>query len=180
MKKTQIGAKSYEEALERAQNKSKQSLIGKKHLLKRTKIRLVGTSTKAELKAEIQAILRQIVIARDGGCFLRNYESEVTPQYRNCGGYRNDDDLILQAEHLHSRSNANSFSDSRLVVCVCQRHHIYYKPQHSAEYNLLARKFIGEKKSLLWDKVISDRSPVKVDLKLELIVLKQELKKYEK
>lgn len=94
----------------------------------------------------------------------------------NCGGYRNDGELILQAEHLHTRSNASSFSDSRLVVCVCQRHHIYYKPQHSVEYNELARDFIGKKNAQLWDRVKEDRTPHKVDLKLELLALKQEYK----
>ena len=145
--------------------------------MRKTKLRLVGQSTSAELKREIQATLRQIVIARDGGCFLRNYTNEITPQYRNCGGYRNDGELILQAEHLHTRSNARSFSDNRLVVCVCQRHHIYYKPQHSDEYNGIAKKYIGKKNAKLWEDVKNDYSPHKVDLKLELLALKQEFKK---
>lgn len=147
--------------------------------LKRKKLRLVGISDTATLKREIQATLREVVIARDGGCFLRNYENEITPQFRQCGGYRNDGELILQAEHLHTRSNARSFSDSRLVVCACQRHHIYYKAQHSDEYNTLAKKYIGEKNTKLWESVKNDYSPHKVDLKLELLALKQELKKYQ-
>ena len=145
--------------------------------MKRTKIRVKGTSTTAQLKDDIQATLREIVILRDGGCWLRNYKERVNPQYMNCGGYRKDGGLILQAEHLHSRSNANSFSDSRLVVCCCQRHHIYYKPQFSDEYNALARDFIGEERAKLWDRVRDDRSPHKQDLRLELLALKQELKK---
>ena len=145
--------------------------------MKRTKLRVKGTSTTAQLKDDIQATLREIVILRDGGCWLRNYKERVTPQYRECGGWRKDGGLILQAEHLHSRSNANSFSDSRLVVCCCQRHHIYYKPQFSDEYNALAREFIGEENARLWDRVRDDRSPHKQDLQLELLVLKQELKK---
>lgn len=142
----------------------------------RGKLRLVGQSTTTELKNEIQGILRKIVILRDGGCFLRNYTSRITPQYTQCGGYRNDGVLILQAEHLHSRSHAISFSDPRLVVCVCQRHHIYYKPQHSAEYNELAREFIGKENAKLWDRVREDRTAHKVDLKLELLALKKQLK----
>ena len=143
--------------------------------MKRTRIRVAGTSTTKELKDEIQYILREIVIARDGGCFLRNFKSKITPQYRECGGYRKDGKLILQAEHLHTRSNASSFSDSRLVVCVCHRHHIFYKPQHSDEYNGLAREFIGKKNSELWERVKNDYTAHKVDLKLALIGLKQEL-----
>lgn len=147
--------------------------------LRRTKLRVVGHSTTAELKKEIQALLRQIVIKRDGGCFLRGYAHRIAPQYMACGPYRNDGKLVLQAEHLHSRSNANSFSDSRLVVCVCMRHHIFYKPQHSAEYNELAREYIGPQTAALWDRVRDDRSAWKVDLKLEKLVLEQELKSYE-
>jgi hypothetical protein len=116
------------------------------------------------------------VILRDGGCFLRNYTQNLNSQYVNCGGFRKDRNLILQAEHLHSRSNANSFSDSRLVVCVCQRHHIYYKPQFSAEYNELAGIFIGKKNKTLWDIIRNDRTSHKIDLKLAKIALEQELK----
>lgn len=154
--------------------KRKSPLRAKTPLKRKTKLHVVGHSTTTELKNEIQAMLRKIVIKRDGGCFLRNYRSKIQPQYVNCGGYRNDGELILQAEHLHSRSNANSFSDSRLVVCCCQRHHIYYKPQYSDEYNSIAREFIGKERSKLWDRVAADHSPHKVDLKLELLALKQE------
>lgn len=140
--------------------------------LKRTKLRLAGHSTTADLKKEIQALLRQIVIKRDEGCILRNY-----PSTGQCGGYRKDGELILQAEHLHTRSNAASFSDSRLVVCLCSRHHIFYKPQHADEYYQVVRKHIGTIRSLLLDRVQQDYSPHKVDLKMELIALKQEFKK---
>lgn len=146
--------------------------------LRRTNIRSVGISSRSEMRAEIQALLRAIVILRDGGCFLRRYSHKMNGgQYLRCGGHRKDGDFILQAEHLESRSNASSFSDSRLVVCICQRHHIYYKPQHSAEYNELAGLFIGSSRKKLWDAVRKDRSPHKVDLKLERLVLIGELKK---
>lgn len=145
--------------------------------LRRTKLRLVGQSSKTELKNEIQAILRAIVILRDGGCFLRHYSKNIESNYVSCSGKRKDGDLILQAEHLHTRGNASSFSDSRLVVCVCQRHHIYYKPQFTVSYNELAKTYIGEKRSKLWEAVRLDRSPHKVDLKLEKLALEQELKK---
>jgi len=152
-------------------------IVKKPYNLKQTKLNILGQSTSSELKREIQATLREIVILRDGGCFLRKFQGKITPQYRNCGGFRKDGNLILQAEHLHTRAKAISFSDSRLVVCVCQRHHIYYKPQFSDEYNKLAKEFIGKERSNLWDKVSEDRLSHKIDLKLELIALKQELKK---
>jgi hypothetical protein len=148
--------------------------------LRRTKLRLVGHSTTSELKTEIQAVLRQIGIIRDGGCFLRNFTSEITPQYQKCGGFTKAGDLILQFEHLHSRSNAISFSDSRLGVCICLRHHLYYKKQYPAEYEQFARRFIGEQRSALLDRVRADHRPYKVDLKLELLALRQELLLYKK
>jgi len=150
-----------------------------KTALRRTKLRVVGHSTTSELKKEIQAVLRQIVIVRDGGCFLRNYTDRIQPSYRLCGGFRNDGELILQAEHLHSRGNALSFSDSRLVVCCCARHHLWYKKQYPDEYYKFAREFIGKERSELLNRVQEDHTPHKVDLKLELIALTQELKTYE-
>ena len=145
-------------------------------LKRKTPLRKQSQSPSALFKVQIQATLRQIVILRDGGCFLRNYQNKITPQYRECGGYTNAGDLILQAEHLHTRSNAASFSDSRLVVCCCKRHHIFYKPQHSAEYNELARDFIGKDNAKLWDRVKEDHRAHKVDLALELVALKQQLR----
>jgi hypothetical protein len=145
--------------------------------MKRTKLRVVGHSETSDLKIDIQALLRAIVIARDGGCIFRHYQNEIEPQYVSCGGFRKDGELILQAEHLHSRSNANSFSDSRLVICVCMRHHIYYKPQYSDEYYRIAKKHIGKTRSALLERVQQDRTAHKVDLKIEKIALEQELRK---
>lgn len=134
-------------------------------------MRVAGISDSAALKREIQALLREIVILRDGGCWLRHY-----PEAGACGGYRKDGQLILQAEHLHTRARAASFSDSRLVVCICKRHHIFWKPQHSAVYNELAEAFIGPERTKLWRAVREDHRPHKVDLKLEKLALEQELK----
>lgn len=140
--------------------------------LKRGKLRVVGVSTMAELKKEIQATLRLISIARDGGCVLRNYQESGA-----CGGYRKDGELVLQYDHLHSRTHAISFSDPRLGVCVCKRHHIYWKKQYPITYEAIIRKVIGRKRCKLLDDVREDRGTYKVDLKLELLVLKKELQK---
>jgi hypothetical protein len=145
--------------------------------MKRTKLRVAGVSTTADLKKEIQDMLRKIVILRDGGCILRNHSHEITNQYRECGGFRKDGGLILQAEHLHTRSNAASFSDSRLVICICKRHHIYYKPQHADEYYRIVKNHIGKERTQLLERVQNDHRPYKVDLKIELIALEQEYKK---
>ncbi len=175
MKNSGFRKPTYKEALEKARIKASKASSKAKNATIRTKLRIAGHSTTKELKDEIQAVLREIVILRDGGCFLRHFSCRITPQYKNCGGYRKDGELILQAEHLHSRSNANSFSDPRLVVCVCKRHHLFYKPQHSAEYNELAREYIGQERAKLWDRVKDDHKPYKIDLKLELLALKTQL-----
>lgn len=151
--------------------------IGKNQtkLGRRRVLRLVGISDSTQLKKQIQAKLRELVILRDGGCWLRHF-----PESGKCGGFRNDGALILQGEHLNTRSSGRSFADSRLVVCICQRHHIYWKPQFSSKYNELAEKFIGTKRTKLWHQVRDDKSPHKADLKLELLALTQEVEKLKK
>jgi len=109
---------------------------------------------------------------------MRHYKNEISHQYRECGGWRKDGELILQGEHLHTRANASSFSDTRLLICLCQRHHIFYKPQHSDEYYRIVRKHIGKERSKLLTAVQEDRSSHKVDLMLALVALKQELREY--
>ncbi len=145
--------------------------------LKRAKLKRKSKSASALLKDEIQLYLRLIVIARDGGCFLRLYSDSIAMKYQHCGGFRNDGELILQAEHLHARNNAVSFSDSRLVVCCCYRHHFYYKKEYPDEYYKFAKDFIGKERTALLLRVQEDRRAYKVDLKLELIGLKQEYAK---
>ncbi len=144
--------------------------------LRRTALRVVGHSTTSELKIEIQSVLRDIAILRDGGCVFRDYKGPMTPSYRSCGGFRKDGGLILQYEHLDTRAKAISFSDTRLGICICQRHHIFYKKQHPDEYYRIVREIIGKERSDLLTRVQNDYTPHKVDLKLELIALKQELK----
>ena len=126
----------------------------------------IGKETTKELKVEIQAKLRAFVIVRDGGCWLRNY-----PEAGACGGRKNNGDLILQAEHLHTRSNSASYADERLVLCICLHHHIHWKPQHSKRYNELAEDFIGEERGELWKRVREDHKPHKMDWQLELLRL---------
>lgn len=151
--------------------KSYTGLKARVGLKTRSGLRMRGVSDTSVLKEEIQAILREIVIIRDGGCWLRNF-----PQAGKCGGYRKSDgQLILQYEHLHTRANMASFADPRLGVCICQRHHIFWKPQNSDLYNDLAEEFIGPENTKVWEAVKNDHSPHKIDLKLELIALKQYL-----
>lgn len=135
--------------------------------MKRSPLRRIGRNPTAVLKEKIQAKLREIVIKRDGGCVLREY-----PETGKCSD-------VLQAEHLISRSNTLSFADTRNIVCLCSKHHIFWKPQHSKLYWELIEGIIGVKR---WEwikevekEVFAHRSH-KVDLKLALIYLEQELK----
>jgi len=111
-----------------------------------------GKSETSKIKRRIQSLLRDIVIARDGGCILRD-------DYRAgaCGGYSNDGELILQAEHLNTRVANVSFADTRLAICICKRHHIYFKPQNPLLYYELIRQKIGEKRWALLQATTADR-----------------------
>ncbi|KKN06976.1 hypothetical protein LCGC14_1071660 [marine sediment metagenome] len=139
--------------------------------MKRTRLKMRGTSDTSVIKEEIQALLRQIVIIRDGGCILRNY-----PETGACGGRNKNGDIIHQAEHLHTRANSASFADHRLVVDICPRHHLYYKPQHADEYYRIVKIHIGPERAKLLEAVQADRSPHKMDWKLEKLALEQHLK----
>lgn len=129
--------------------------------LKRSYMRRLGVGTAAVAKRRIQALLRQIVIARDGGCILRIVLG-------NCSG-------PLQAEHLISRTNSATFGDTRNIICLCQYHHIFWKPQHSRLYWELIEQHVGTVR-WNWIKLAeSDHSPHKVDWKITEIVLQKEL-----
>lgn len=123
-------------------------------------------------KSRIQPLLRDFVILRDGGCLLR----KVTAEAGNCGGYRKDGGLILQAEHLNSRRHAISFADTRLVICLCERHHIFFKKQEPDLYYKLVKRLIGPTRTALLDQVENDHRAHKADWIMEEMALKQELK----
>lgn len=132
----------------------------------------MGKSEISEVKREIQALLREGAIERDGGCVFRDY-----PEAGECGGYRKDGELILQFDHLHSRVHMISFGDTRLGIIACLRHHFYFKKQYPALYEKLARVIIGPERCNLLDRVREDHSPHKVDLVLVKLALQQEVKR---
>lgn len=115
------------------------------------------------------------MIARDNGCVLRFY-----PEAGDCGGYTKAGDLILQAEHLVTRANSASFAELDNVVCLCQRHHGYFKPQHSLLYWSLIERHIGPER---WRKVqawLHDARPHRMterDWVMASLVLRQELER---
>lgn len=141
--------------------------------LKRTKIRVVGHSDTSDMKIEIQSLVRELGILRDGGCILRHY-----PEAHRCGGYRNDGELILQAEHLVTRGNSATFGDMRNIVILCRYHHTSFKPQYSRQYWDLIRRHVGED-LWKWIKAVEeDTTAYKVDWKLVILDLKNQLKKH--
>lgn len=142
-----------------------------KKTLKRTRIRVKGHPETKDLKKEVQSLVRAIAIARDGGCVLRHFS-----EAGKCGGVRSDGELILQAEHLLTRSNSGTFGDMRNIVCLCLRHHSFFKTQHGKIYWELIRKHIGEKRWSWLKRAEQDRTPHKVDWKLAIIDLKNQLK----
>lgn len=143
--------------------------------MKRSFLKRKGTSETAKLKDEIQAVVREIVILRDGGCILR--------PYRHCGGDLGSG-AVIQADHLISRSNSATYADSRLVVCVCRPCHAWKSLGSNLrknEYDDLVKKILLPERVRLWERCEKESwrpSPKgKYDWKLSLIALNQELKK---
>lgn len=127
------------------------------------------------IKDQIQDIARLVVIARDGGCIARN------EHWHTCGGYAKDGHLILQADHLLTRANSATYSDTRLIVCVCKGLH-GWKKWNEKEYNQRIRELLPPERVALWDKMHDERyrpmRKVTYDWSLELAALKQELACY--
>lgn len=125
-------------------------------------LRRKGKSPTAKAKDRIQSLLREKAIARDGGCVMRLYQELLPHSYLDCGPYRTDGELVLQAEHLVTRADSRSYADMDNIICLCKRHHFYFKKQHGAVYWHIVRKHIGERR---WKKVQAweaDRSPCRV------------------
>lgn len=147
--------------------------------LKRSKLRFKGISDTSKIKDEIQGLVRDIVIIRDGGCFLRNTYG-VPP----CNGYAKDGHLILQADHLLSRSNSATYGDTRLIVCVCKGHHGWKSVGNNLRketYDKLVRQILPPERVALWDLMEATKhTPVKMDWVLVRLSLQQELSSYAK
>lgn len=132
--------------------------------MKRTRLRLVGVSTTTEQKNEIQALVREIVMKRDGGCVLR--------KIRNCN------DPVKQADHLVTRGNSATFADTRLIVCLCRSCH-GWKHWNKEEYDNVIRQVLSPERVKLWDACEKDHQAHKTykpDWKMAILALKQELK----
>lgn len=151
-------------------------------LKRKSSLRIEGVSDTADLKKEIQALVRDIVIKRDGGCILRDVTTGIPP----CNGYAKDSHLILQADHLITRSNSATYADTRLIVCVCKGHHGWKSVGSNlrkAQYDALVRTILPPDRVALWDRCEADSwRPTRTgasDWKLAIVALKQELASYE-
>jgi len=145
--------------------------------LKRTKLRLVGHSEVKDLKQDIQDLVRDIVIKRDGGCIFRN------ESWHTCSGFAKDGHLILQADHLITRGNSETFADTRLIVCVCKGIHGWKSVgsnMRKAEYDERVKKILPKTRVKLWEDCEKNRfnsyRMSAYDWKLEIVNLKSELK----
>lgn len=101
-------------------------------------LRRSGVSDVSKVKREIQALLRDIVIQRDGGCILR--------RVRHCT------DEVLQADHLITRANSATYANPDLVVCLCRACHGGYKKWHEKEYDALVKTILPKERVDLWEK----------------------------
>jgi hypothetical protein len=145
-------------------------------LKRKTPLRQTGKSDTAKVKERIQALLREIVIKRDGGCILGSFApGTYAPP---CNGYAQDGHLILQADHLITRANSATYADTRLIVCVCKGHH-GWKKWHEREYNALVKTILPPERVALWEQAEADswrpHRAYHADWLKEEAALKQEL-----
>jgi hypothetical protein len=132
--------------------------------------------TAQTVKDRIQELLRQIAIARDGGCILRD-----CPEAGSCGGYRTDGELILQYDHLVTRARSVSYGDIRLGVALCKAHHGGFKKWNKERYDRLMRRILPPERVALWDRIEADNRTYpmgKSDWLTVEIGLRAELTKY--
>src|SRR4051794_17337057 len=96
MRRSSIRRKTWLER--KAPLESKTPLERRTQIKRGAKLRVVGHSETADLKREIQAVARDIVIARDGGCIFRRLRGHICSSSQTKDGH-----LVLQADHLITR-----------------------------------------------------------------------------
>lgn len=142
---------------------------------KRGRLRARAENDTNIVKDNIQALARSIVIIRDGGCILRNSTLDGVPE---CNGLKKDGTLILQADHLITRGNAATYSDTRLIVCVCKGHH-HWKTYSKERYDAVVRSLLSVDRVVLWDRAHAHRYEANRkftnDWRLDEAALKSEL-----
>jgi hypothetical protein len=123
-------------------------------------------------KDNIQGLVRQIVIIRDGGCIFRHLLYRDFPQ---CGP-------VLQADHLITRANSATYSDTRLIVCLCRNHHAWKSlggNARKAEYDAIVKTLLPRDRVELWERAEQDswrpHRKFTYDWRMDEAALKQEL-----
>lgn len=149
--------------------------------MKRTRLRQKSKAPSAIIKDDIQALVRQIVIIRDGGCILREYQHQSCA----CGGYAKDGHLILQADHLVTRGNNPTYGDTRLIVCLCKAHHGWKSVGgnlRKGRYDALVKTILPKDRLLLWAIAEADSHKTypmhAADWMLVKLALESELRSY--
>lgn len=153
--------------------------------MKRTRIKKKSRTPNAVAKDDIQAILRAIVTIRDGGCVLRDVQGTEIAGVKipMCNGFRNDGELILQADHLISRANSATYADERLVVCVCKGHHGWKSVGNNLRkegYDEVLKMILPEDRVELWKVCAGDKTAHRMglyDWKLAKTALSQTLER---
>jgi hypothetical protein len=142
-------------------------------MMKRTKIRVAGKSTTAEVKREIQALLREIVMIRDKKCILHGVR---------CNHEVGMEGVVWQAEHLVERSNSATFADHRLVVLVCRNCHgwKHFKKSNHDQYDAWVKMKLPTDRKALWEmcekNIWQPRRTTAFDWKLEKLALEAVLR----
>jgi hypothetical protein len=116
------------------------------------KLRVVGDSDCTTILNNIQALLRDHAIQRDGGCALRH-----CAEAGDCGGRTRSDELILQAEPLNSRKH--SVSCATCATSLCPHHHLHFRKKEPPVYWELIRRHTGEERWAWLQRVIADKRP---------------------
>ncbi len=143
-------------------------------MIRTKRLRPRSTTPTAQAKDMVQGLVRQVVIVRDGGCILRG-----KPQFGPCNGYRQDGQLVLQANHLVTRGKNVGYADTRLIVCMCKGHHKGYHSARNEEYKITIRKIIGPARRNLWERAEQDRTIHHMtawDWEKEVLALQAELR----
>lgn len=130
-------------------------------------MRKYALNSEASQKREIQRLLREIVILRDKKCM-------------RCGRqYHKNDGIVWQCDHLHTRSHAASYSDSRLCVLLCKGCHAWKSigpRSRQSEFDSLIRSRLSPERVKLWDMTWQSRFKAsKQNWSLHIKALNQEL-----
>lgn len=134
-------------------------------------MRTTSLTKSAQLKKDIQALLRQIVMLRDKACI-------------RCGVPVGTEGVVFQADHLLSRAHSATYADARLVVCICRNCHGWKSlgsNLRKAQYDEYVKTVLPKERVDLWERCERDSWRVarkgSYDWALAKVALEQELKK---